>query len=208
MRRGKAGCRVSGLQSNQQAAIWRRQKNLLVKGLLLEIGLGHLIGCPANGSTRHRGNDTRAHATQETTPAEALLDDGGGVPQTARRADLFTFSETASLEKSLDNVERSGDTGRESTSKTTSHAVGEGVVILLWVHELGDRLVGNELSGSEGDCHAKGGRIREVEGLETLSFVDGFRALHQRLVDGAVDLHSLLDNCLERLFQVFKRRQK
>ena len=60
-------------------------------------------------------------------------------------------------------------------------------------------LVGNELGSREGHCHAEGGRIGEVECLETLGSVKGFGALHQGLVDGAVDLHSLLDNCLEKV---------
>lgn len=166
----------------------------LVKGLLLEVRLGHFIGCPADSSTRHGGDDARTHTTEETTPTEAVLDNGSSVPQAAYRANFLAFSQTASLEKSLHDIEGSSDTRCEGTGKTTCHAVSERVVILLGVHEFRDRLVGNELGSCEGHCHAEGGRIGEVECLETLSSVKGFGALHQGLVDGAVDLHSLLDN--------------
>lgn len=192
-KRVEAICRTGRWHLNRQAAI--RSGIILVKALVLEVRLGHLIRCPADGGTRHGGDNARAHAAQETAPAEAVLDDGGRVPQAACRADFFTFGQTTSLEKGLHHVERSGDTGREGTSKTTCHAVGEGIVVSLGVHNLGDRLVGNELGRSEGHGHAESCRVGEVEGLKTLSSVKGFGTLHHGLVNGAVDLHSLLDDC-------------
>lgn len=73
--------------------------------------------------------------------------------------------------------------------------MGERVIFLLGVHELGEGLVGDKLCGSEGNSHAEGGRVGEVEGLETLSAVKGFGALQEALVNGSVDLHSLLNHC-------------
>lgn len=72
--------------------------------------------------------------------------------------------------------------------------MGERVIFLLGVHELGEGLVGDKLCGSEGNSHAEGGRVGEVEGLETLSAVEGFGTLQQTLVNGSVDLHSLLNH--------------
>lgn len=191
-KRADAICRIGRWHLNRQAAI--RSGIILVKALLLEVRLGHLIRCPADGGTRHGGDDARAHAAQETAPAETVLDDGGRVPQAARRADFFTFSQTTSLEKGLYHVERSGDTGREGTSKTTCHTMGEGIVVSLGVHDLGDRLIGNKLGRSEGHGHTEGCWVGEVEGLETLSSVKAFGTLHHGLVNGAMDLHSLLDD--------------
>lgn len=122
------------------------------------------------------------------------LDNGGGIEETLGRADLLVLSETTGLEKCLHDIERSSEARSKGTSKTTGHAVGERVIFLLGVHKLGEGLVGDKLCGSEGNSHAEGGRVGEVEGLETLSAVEGFGALHQALVNGSVDLHSLLDH--------------
>lgn len=161
---------------------------------VLEIGLGHFIRSPANSRAGHGGNNPGSHTTEETSPAELPLDNGGGIKETLGRADFLVLSETTGLKKCLHDIERSGDTRSKGTSKTTGHAVGERVIFLLGVHELGEGLVGDKLCGSEGDSHAEGGRVGEVEGLETLSAVEGFGALHQALVNGSVDLHSLLDH--------------
>ena len=72
--------------------------------------------------------------------------------------------------------------------------MSEGVVFSLGVHDLGDGLVGDKLSGGERNGHAEGGRVGDVEGLETLGAVKGFGALGNALVDRAVNLHTLLDN--------------
>lgn len=120
------------------------------------------------------------------------LDDGSGVPQALGRSHFLALRKASGLEQGLDNVERGGDTSGESTGQTTCNAMGEGVVILLGVHHLRDRLVGNELGGREGHGHAKCGRVGDVEGLETFGAVEGLGALCQGLVDGAVNLHTLL----------------
>lgn len=73
--------------------------------------------------------------------------------------------------------------------------MGERIVISLGVHDLGDGFICDELGGGKRHGHAEGGRVGEVEGLETLGAVDGFGALHETLVDGSVDLHSLFNDC-------------
>lgn len=104
------------------------------------------------------------------------------------------MGKTTGLKEGLDNVKRCSDTGGKCTSKTTGHTVGERVIFSLRVHNLREGLVRDKLGGCEGHGHAEGGRVGDVEGLEAFGAVEGFGALHQGLVDGAVDLHTLLDH--------------
>jgi len=150
---------------------------------------------PADGCGWHGRDNPGAHASEETSPAEPTLNYGGSVEQTARRANLLAFGEATGLQKSLHDVEGRGDTGGKGTGKTAGHAVGEGVVLLGGVHHLGDGFIGDKLGGSEGDGHAEGGWVGDVEGLETFSAIEGFGALHQGLVNRSVNLHTLLDDC-------------
>lgn len=138
---------------------------------------------PANCSAGHSGNNSRAHATQEARPTKPALDDGSGVEQTLCRPHLLALCEATGLKERLHDVKGSGKTSCEGTGQTTCDAVGEWVVIILGVHDLRDRLVGNELSGREGHGHAKCGRVGDVEGLETFSAVEGLGALRQGLVN-------------------------
>lgn len=149
---------------------------------------------PANSCAGHGRNDTRPHTTQETGPAKLALDDGCGIEETSDGADLLTLCETTGLEESLHHIEGSSDTSGKGTSETTGHAVGERIVIARGVHDLGNRFICDELGGGKRHGHAKGGRVGEIEGLETLGAVDSFGALHQALVNGSVDLHALLDD--------------
>lgn len=147
---------------------------------------------PADCGARHGGNDTRAHAPQETRPAKLTLDDASGVPQTLCRPHLLAVCESSGLKERLYNIKWGGNTSCDGTGQTACHAVGEWVVILLRIHHLRDRLIGNELCGREGHGHAECGRVGDVKGLDTFSAVEGLGALRQGLVDGAVDLHTLL----------------
>lgn len=69
-----------------------------------------------------------------------------------------------------------------------------GVVSADGIHDFGHGLVGHELKSSKGDCHAQCGRVRDVEGGEAFGakYVSG--AMGNALVDGAVQLHTLLDD--------------
>lgn len=149
---------------------------------------------PANSCAGHGRDNTRPHATQETRPAKLALDNGRRIEETPNGANFLTLGKTAGLEEGLHNVQGSGDTGGKGTSETTGHAVGERIIFALGVHDLGDRLVCDELGGRKRYGHAEGGRVGEIEGLETLGAVNGFGALHQTRVDGSVDLHSLFDD--------------
>ena len=149
---------------------------------------------PANSSAGHGGNNTGTSATQESLPAKLPLDNGCSVEQTLGRPDLLVLGQPSGLQQRLHNVKRGGDTGGECTRQTSRHAVRERVVILRRVHDLGDGLVGDKLSGGERHRHAKRSGIGYVERLETLCLVDGAGALKDTLVYRAMDLHALLDD--------------
>lgn len=138
---------------------------------------------PADCCTRHGRNNPRAHAAQETRPAELALDNSGSIEQAAHRTNLLAIGETTCLKKSLDDVKRSGNTGGKGTSETTGNAVCERIVFVGGVHELREGLVGNELSGCEWYSHAESGRVGDVEGLKTFGPIDGPGTLHQTRVD-------------------------
>src|SRR4051812_39450023 len=106
--------------------------------------------------------------------------------------DLFIIGNATGLKNSLHDIQRSSDRGGDGTGKTTCNTVGEGVIFVGGVHDLGEGFVGNELGGGKGDGHAKSSRIGDVESLKTLSPVDGARALGDASVSRPVDLHSLL----------------
>ena len=86
------------------------------------------------------------------------------------------------LKERLHDVKRGGDTGRKGTSQTTGDAVGEWVVFHRRVHHLGNRLVRDELGCGEGDGHAKGSGVGDVESLETFRTVERPGTLQKSLV--------------------------
>ena len=73
--------------------------------------------------------------------------------------------------------------------------MGERIIFLLRVHNLRKRLVGHKLGSGEGNRHAQGGRVRDVEGADSFGAVDSPSALGNSPVSRAMDLHPLLDNC-------------
>lgn len=185
--------------------------------LTLKVRLGHFIRCPeqisiysnrtdgitlpANSRTGHRRNNPRPSTTQETTPAKLPLNDSRGVDQPLGRPDLLILRQTAGLKERFDDVERGGDTGRKRTGQTSGDAMGEGVVVLRGIHDLGNRLVCDELGGGEGDGHAERGRVGDVEGLETFGAVDGLGTLADGLMYRAMNLHALLDHCVSKALE-------
>lgn len=156
---------------------------------------------PANSRTRHRRDNPRSSTTQEPAPAELPLDDRRGVDQSLGRPDLLVCRQASGLQERLDHVQRCGDTGRKGTGQTTGDAVGERIVVLPGVHDLGERFVCDELCGGEGNGHAEGGGIRDVKGLESFRAVDRPGTLPDALVDGAVNLHALLDHCIPHVLE-------
>ena len=70
----------------------------------------------------------------------------------------------------------------------------EGVIVFSGIHDFGEGFVGHELGGGEGDGHAEGGRVGDVESGETLDAVEGTSAVGDGSVGRAVDLHSLFDD--------------
>ena len=162
---------------------------------------------PANCGAGHRRDDPGTGAPEETTPPELPLDDGRGVEEALGGPDLLVLRHATRLEQRLDHVQRGGDPGRDGTGQTTRHAVGEGVVLHGGVHDFGDGFVGHKLGGGEGNGHAEGGGVGDVEGLQPLGLVDAAGALGESLMNGAVDLHPLLDDWW-RLAQVNQTRNK
>lgn len=162
---------------------------------LQEFGAGSIS--PANSGTGHGGNDAGPSATQEALPAKLPLNDGRRVEQTLGRADFLVLRQTPSLQQRLHHVERGGQTGRKGTRQTTGHTVRERVVILRRVHDLGNGLVGDKLSGGEGDSHAEGSGIGDIECLETFRAVNRPGTLKETLVYRTMHLHTLLDHCAE-----------
>lgn len=107
-------------------------------------------------------------------------------------------SGAASLEHGLNNVHRSGKSSSETSSNSSSGAVGNWVVVLLWVHDGRESLIGQELKGVEWDGHGEGGWVGDIEGTETLGLVHVLRAGGHGWVEllRALDLHTLLDDCV------------
>lgn len=140
------------------------------------------INSPANRRTGHRRNNPRPRTTQEPTPAKLPLNNRRSINQPLGRPYLLILCQATGLKERLHDVQRGGETSRKGTGQTTGDAVGEGVVFLRRVHDLGKRLICDELGGGEGDGHAKGGRVGDVESLEAFCVVDGPRTLGEGLV--------------------------
>jgi len=140
------------------------------------------INSPANRRTGHRRNNPRPRTTQEPTPAKLALNNSGSIDQPLGRPHLLTLCQATGLKERLYDIQRSGETGRKGTGQTTGYTVGEGVIFLRRVHDLGKRLIRDELGGGEGNGHAKGSRVGDVESLETFCAVDGPRTLGEGLV--------------------------
>lgn len=149
---------------------------------------------PANSRTRHRRDNPRSSTTQESAPAELPLDDRRGVDQPLGRPDLLVCRQASGLQQRLDDVQGCGDTSRKGTGQPSGDAVGERIVFLPGVHELGERLVCDELRSGKGNGHAEGGGIGDVKGLEPFRAVDRPVTLPDTLVYGAMNLHALLDH--------------
>lgn len=186
--------KIHHIQDNKKKA-WGVIK--LFVDLTLEISLGHLVRRPADGRTRHGRDNTRASTTQEPTPSELALDDRRRVDQTFSGAHLLVGSQATGLQQGLDDVQRGGDSGGEGTGQTTGDAVGERVVVLPRVHDLGQRLVGDELRRCEGDRHAQRRGIRDVKGLQAFCAVHRPGTLPDGFVNRAMNLHALLDYFLD-----------
>ena len=100
-------------------------------------------------------------------------------------------------------------------SQTSCHTVGHRIVFFRGIHYFGERFVGHELEGGEGDGHGDCGRIRHIEGGQTFSSEDGSGAGEDGRVGRAVNLHALLDNCSHSsacwrggIVDIFAHRQK
>lgn len=161
-----------------------------------EVGLGDLIGRPANRGTGSRSDDSGVHASEETPRALPPVDDSSGVPQTAGVADLRVCACSSGLEESLHDVEGSGGGRGDTSGETTGGAVRERVVAgsSAALHDFGEGLVGGELQCRERHGHGQGGGVGSVEGTQALGLVDGARAFPDVAESRAVDLHTLLDN--------------
>lgn len=120
---------------------------------------------PANRSAGHGRDNARPHATEETLPPKLALDNGRRVEQAPSTPDLLVNSQTARLQQRLDHIERRGDGGCDSTRETAGNTVSKRIVVFLWVHEFGYRLVRHELRRGKGHGHAEGGRVGDVKGL-------------------------------------------
>ena len=100
------------------------------------------------------------------------------------------------LKHGLNDIHRSSEGGGETSSNSSGGAMSDWVVVLLWVHDGGDGLVGQELETVEWDSHGEGGWVGDVEGTETLCLVDVLRTCCHGWVEflGALNLHTLLDD--------------
>lgn len=120
------------------------------------------------------------------------MDDLGSVAEALAVADPVVSRSATSLQQSLDDVQRSSQGSCESSSKSTRDTVSRRVVSLAGVEKLAQGVVRCELNRGERDGHREGCRVRDVEGLESLAFVDSSGAVTDRLVGRSVNLHTLL----------------
>lgn len=132
---------------------------------------------PADSSAGCSSDDSSLHTSEEALRTIPSPDDTSSIEQTLGASDLGISGATSGLQQGLDNIERGGSGSSDTTSKTTSGAVGQGVVARAAVHEFRDRLVGSELESGKGNGHGESGGVRNVEGADTLVTEDGACAL-------------------------------
>lgn len=122
------------------------------------------------------------------------MNDRSRVPEALGVPDLEVGRGASGLQQRLDHVERGRDAGCDGAGQATGYAVRGRVVLLARVDDLGNGLVRGELHGRKGDRHGQGCRVGHVEGRQALGAVDGLGAVVDGSVDGAVNLHALLDD--------------
>lgn len=149
---------------------------------------------PADGRAGHRRDDARLEATEEALEPIPPLDDRSRLPEAFGGANLRVSSGAPRLQQSLDHIERSRHPGRDGSSQASRDTVGDRIIAFRGVHDLRDGLVGGELDGREGDGHGECRGVGHVEGPHTFRAVHRLGALGDGLVDGTMDLHTLLDD--------------
>ena len=161
-----------------------------------EVRLAGLVGRPANGSAWHRSNNSWANTLEEALGALALVKKLAALDKTGHVSQLSIARASTGLQHRLNDVHWSGQGRCKTTSNTTSNAVSDWVVVLLWVHDRRDGLVGQELKGVERHSHRERGWIGDVEGTKTLSAVHGASTRGHVWVESlrALNLHTLLDD--------------
>jgi len=69
-----------------------------------------------------------------------------------------------------------------------------GIVSAGGVHDFGHGLISHKLESGEGDGHAQGGRVGDIEGGEAFCAKNVSAAMSDTLIYRAVQLHALLDD--------------
>lgn len=163
-----------------------------------EVRLAGLVCGPADGSRWHGRDDSWLDTLEESASTLARIQQLAALDETGHVPQLRIRCTSTGLQHRLNDVHWCGQRGCETSGNTTCHAVSDRVVLLLWVHDGGEGLVGEELQGVEWDGHGEGGWVGDVEGAETLVAEDGLGAGGHVWVEslGALDLHALLDDCV------------
>ena len=158
--------------------------------------LASLICGPADSGRWHGSDNSWLDTLEETLCSLSGVKELGTLNKATDVSQSGIRRGASGLEHGLDNVHRSGESSGETSSNSSGGAVSDWVVVLLWVHDGGDGLVGQELETVEWNSHGEGGWVGDVEGTETLGLVDVLRTCCHGWVEflGALNLHTLLDD--------------
>lgn len=132
---------------------------------------------PADSSAGCSSDNSSLHTPEEALCTISSPDNTSSIEQTLGTSDLGISRATSGLQQGLDDIKRSGSGSGDTTSETTSSAVGQRVVARAAVHEFRDGLVGGKLKSGKGNSHGESGGVRDVEGADALVAEDGACAL-------------------------------